>query len=80
MKDLPSPYWILKMHKPPVGSRFTIASKQSIIQPLSKNITAAFKLLYKSLKKYNKITFYSKVNSFWMIQNNKPVIDTFSKP
>ena len=31
------------------------------------------------MKKYNKIKFYSGVNSFWVIQNNNPVIDTFNK-
>ena len=36
---------IPKMHKSPIRTRFIIASKQCVIKPLSKNITAAFKLL-----------------------------------
>ena len=35
MKILPAPYWILKRHKPSIGNRFTIASKQCIIKRLS---------------------------------------------
>ena len=50
---LPTPYRILKMQKPPVGTRFIIASKQCVIKPFIKNITAAFKLLYKSVQKYH---------------------------
>ena len=80
MKVLPTPYWIPKMHKSPIGARFIIASKQCTIKRLSKNITAAFKLLYKSVEKYHhKSKFYSGVNSFWVIQNSKPVIDNLNK-
>ena len=80
MKTLPTPYWMPKMHKSPIGARFIIASKQCVVKPLSKNITAAFKLLYKSVEKYHsKCKFYSGINSFWVIQNNKPVIDTLNK-
>ena len=39
------------MHKLPIGTRFIIASKQCVIKPSSKNITAAFKLLFKSIVK-----------------------------
>ena len=45
MKVLPKAYWILKMHKSLIRARFIIASKQSVIKPLSKNITAVSKLL-----------------------------------
>ena len=80
MKTLPTPYWMPKMHKSPIGARFIIASKKCAVKPLSKNITAAFKLLYKSVEKYHsKSKTYSGINSFWVIQNNKPVIDTLNK-
>ena len=80
MKTLPTPYWMPKMHKSPIGARFIIASKKCALKPLSKNITSAFKLLYKSVEKYHsKSKSYSGVNSFWIIQNNKPVIDTLNK-
>ena len=35
-KILPSPYWLPKMHKSPIGSRFIIASKVCSIKELSK--------------------------------------------
>ena len=39
-----------------------------------------FKLLYKFVEKYYiKSKFYSGVNSSWVIQNDKPVIDTLNK-
>ena len=47
---------------------------------LSKNITASFKLLYEFVGKcHNKSKFYSGLNSFWVIQNNEPVIDILNK-
>ena len=43
------------MHKSSIGTRFTIASKQRVIKPLNKYITAPFKLFCKSMEKfYNK--------------------------
>ena len=47
---LPVAYWIPKMHKNPIGSRFIIASKNCVTKKLSKNITSAFKLIQKSLE------------------------------
>ena len=44
------------MRNSPVGARFLTASKQYVIKPLSKNITAAFRLLYKSVEKYHNQT------------------------
>ena len=68
------------MHKPQIRPRFIIVSKQCVIKPLSKNITAAFKLLYKPVGNYhNRSKFYSEINSFWATQNNKRVIDTLHK-
>ena len=41
------------------GTVFLITSKQFVIKPLGKNITTAFKSLYKSVEKYhNKSQFY----------------------
>ena len=47
------------MYKNPVGSRFIITSAKYTLKPLSKDITAIFKLLYKKIEKY-----YSK-NRTW---------------
>ena len=50
MKVLPTPYSIPEIHKSPIGTRFIIGSKQYVIEPLSKNFTSTFKLLYKRVK------------------------------
>ena len=80
MKKLPSVYWLPKMHKSPIGSRFIIASKECTTKKLSKNVTAAFKLVYKSIESYHKkIEFFSGIHSFWVIQNNLPVIKALDR-
>ena len=80
MKKLPSAYWLPKMHKSPIGSRFIIASKECTTKKLSKLVTAAFKLVYKSIESYHKkVEFFSGIHSFWVIQNNLPVIKSLDK-
>ena len=68
-KVLPAPFWIPKMHKLPISNRFIVASRHCVIKTFSKNITVTFKLLYKSSFYHDKSKFYSRVNSFWVIQN-----------
>ena len=41
-KDLPSMYWIPKMHKDPPGARFIIASKQCSTKKISKSVSSVF--------------------------------------
>ena len=48
---LSTPYWIPKIHKSPIGTKFIITSKECVIKPLGKNTTAAFKLC-KSVERY----------------------------
>ena len=75
-KVLPTP----KITKSQLGPRFVIASKQSVIKPLNKNIIAAFKLLNKFGKKYcNKNKFYCGANLSWVIQNNELEIYILNK-
>ena len=75
-KVLPTP----KITKSQLGPRFVIASKQSVIKPLNKNIIAAFKLLNKFGKKYcNKNKFHCGVNLSWVIQNNELEIYILNK-
>ena len=61
METLALMYWIPKMYKNPVGSRFIITSPKCTLKPLSKDITAIFKLPYKKIKKY-----YSKNRKFFL--------------
>ena len=79
-KCLPVAYWLPKMHKNPTGFRFIIASKKCTNKELSKNITSAFKLFNMAIKSYyDKSRCYSGINSFWVIQNNEPIIDAINK-
>ena len=80
MEKLPVMYWIPKIHKKPTAFRFIIASPECSLKPLSKDITAIFKLFYKKVERYHmKGTLWSGINKFWVIQNNKPVIDKIIK-
>ena len=45
--NVPLMYWIPKMYKNHVGSRFIITSSKYILKPLSNAITAIFKLFHK---------------------------------
>ena len=61
MKVLPTPYSIPEIHKSPIGTRFVIGGKQYVIEPLSKNFTSTFKLLYKRVKNMIKASFTPKL-------------------
>ena len=79
MKTLPDIYWIPKLHKTPVKARFIIASKKCTTKQLSKDITAIFKLAYKQVETYNrKASRFSGINTFWVIQNSKPILETIN--
>jgi len=74
-KCLPNIYWIPKLHKQPSKARFIIAAPKCSLKPLSKAITSVLKLIFAQLQSYNdESRFYSGINSFWTILNNKPVI------
>ena len=73
----PNMYWLPnKMHKNPIKARFIIDSPKSSIKLLSQAITSAFRLFYRQIESYNdKCRFFTGVNTFWVVQNNKPVTD-----
>ena len=77
---LPHIYWLPKMHKNPIKFRFIIAAPKCSVKPLSKAVAAIFKQIYYQVEQYNKKSFfYSGVKTFWVIQNNKPVIDSINR-
>ena len=45
MKQLPAFYWLPKMHKNPIGSRFIAASSACTTKPLSQLLTSSLKLI-----------------------------------
>ena len=53
MEIMSSIYWLPKMHKNPVGFRFVIASPKCSLKPLTKDITALFKLFYSRVERYH---------------------------
>ena len=77
---LPHIYWLPKMHKTPIKFRFIIAAPKCSVKPLSKAVAAIFKQFYYQIEQYNKKSFfYSGVKTFWVIQNNQPVIDSINR-
>ena len=77
---LPIMYWIPKMHKNPIKARFIIASPKSSIKPLARTITSIFCLFFRQLQTCNnKCRFSTGVNTFWVVQTNKPVIDAMNE-
>ena len=77
---LPNMYWMPKMYKNLIKARFIIASSKSSIKPLASTITSIFVcLFFRQIQTYNdKCRFFTGVNSFWVVQNNKPVIDAMN--
>ena len=79
-KSLPLMYWLPKMHKTPIGTRFIIASKNCSTKPLSGIISNAFKLIFDSVNSFhNKNRYYSNLNKFWVVQNSLPIIKKLDK-
>ena len=68
-----------KMHKNAIKARFIIAAPKSSIKLLVKTITSSFRLFLRQIQTYNeKCRFFAGVKTFWVVQNNKPVIDAMN--
>ena len=68
------------MHKTPVGERFIIASPKCSAKPLLKDVTSILKLFQKQVESFHdKNRLWVGVSNFWVIQNNKPVVDQINK-
>ena len=71
MLDIPLIYWIPKMHKNPIGSRFIAGSKFCSIKLLSKNFSKALKLILNHMKLYSKVVFErAQLNQYWILENS----------
>ena len=74
MKQLPTFYWLPKMHKNPIGSRFIAASSACITKPLSQ-LPSSLKLITTHFKRYCEgIARNTGVNCFWIIDNAAEVL------
>ena len=80
MKQLPTFYWLPKMHKNPFGSRFIAASSACTTKPLSQLLTSSLKLITKHFKEYCEgIARNTGANSFWIIDNAAEVLQKLKK-
>ena len=71
MKDIPLIYWIPKMHKNPIGSRFIAGSRFCSIKPLSKYFSKALKTILKHMKLYSAtVSQRAGLNYFWIVDNS----------
>ena len=67
------------MHKNPIKARFIMASPKSSIKPLARTIRSVFRLFFRQIETYNdKSRFFTGANTFWVLQNSKPVIDAMN--
>ena len=74
--DLPSFYWLPKLHKNPYKSRFISNSSHCSTTILSKHITSALTAVKDHAIKYSEAAISnSKVNYFWSIKNSSKVIE-----
>ena len=68
-----------KMHKNPIKARFIIASPKSSLKFLARTTTSVVRLFFKQIQTCNdKCRFFTGVNTFWIVQNNKPIIDAMN--
>ena len=71
---------MLKMHKNPIKARFIIASPKPSIKSLARTITIIFRLFSGQMQTYNdNCRFHTGLNTLWVVQNNKPVIDAVNE-
>ena len=65
-------YWMPKMHKDPLKARFIIASPKS-------SIYINFWFVFRAIQTCNdKCRLFTGVNTFWVVENNKPVTDAMN--
>ena len=74
--ELPTFYWLPKLHKNPFKSRFISNSSHCSTTILSKHITSALTAIKDHVIKYSETAFSnSNVNYFWSIKNSSEVIE-----
>ena len=76
MKEIPLIYWIPKMHKNPIGSRFIAGSRICSIKTLSKAFSKALKVILNHMKLYHKTVLErSGFNCFWILDNSLELLE-----
>ena len=74
--DLPSLYWIPKLHKYPHKQRYIAGSSRCSTKPLSKLLTIILSKVKEGLKTYCE-TIYSRsgINQMWILKNSKELLE-----
>ena len=74
--DLPSLYWIPKLHKCPFKQRYIAGSAKCSTKPLSKLLTCILSAVKTGLQSYCD-TSYSRggMNQMWILKNSKDLFD-----
>ena len=74
--DLPSLYWIPKLHKYPFKQRYIARSAKCFTEPLSKLLTCILSAVKTGLQSYCD-TSYSRggVNQMWILKNSKDLLE-----
>ena len=75
--DLPSLYWIPKLHKSPYKQRFIAGSAKCSTKPLSVLLTSILTEVKDGLQKYCETSFSrSGVNDMWILKNSKELLES----
>ena len=74
--DLPSLYWIPKLHKCPYKQRYIAESSKCSTKPLSKLLSSMLSAIKDGLQSYCE-TAYSRggVNQMWILKNSKDLLE-----
>ena len=77
--DLPSLYWIPKLHKCPYKQWYIAGSSKCSTKPLSKLLTSSLSAINAGLQSYCQ-TAYSRggVNQMWILKNPKIFLSTYN--
>ena len=79
MKELPTLYWLPKLHKSPYGTRFIAASNKCTTKPLSSLLTDCLTSVLIHFREYCGGIFRNTgINCFWVINNAQSVLQTFN--
>ena len=73
--NLPSIYWIPKLHKSPYKQRFIAGSSKCSTKPLSKILTSILTTVKEGLHKYCEVLYsQSGTNQMWILKNSKELL------
>ena len=80
MEELPSVYWLPKLHKNPYGNTFIAASNKCTTKPLSRLLTNCLTTVFMHYNGYcNGIFMNTGVNCCWVISNSQSVLDSIQR-